>query len=122
MVKMTLISTALLGLFSLSVLAQQYVMPPTSSTSGYVPVISDQLMEQCVEIYNKAEWLSQELDRTHVNQYSSYEVNQYNNKVNQVQKWTNWFNRNCVGKQSYSACQAAQELNRKAGNPSQECR
>lgn len=121
MFKTRFILTAFLFLFSCLINAQQYVMPPTSSTSGYVPVISDELMEQCVEIYNKADWLDKELNSTYLNQYSSYEVAEYNRKVNQVNQWTNWFNQNCAGKQSYSACKAAQELNRKAGNPTQNC-
>ncbi|MCQ9122049.1 stress protein, tellurium resistance protein TerZ [Rodentibacter pneumotropicus] len=111
-----------LSLCSLSLNAQQYVMPPTSSTSGYVPVISDELMKQCVEIYNKADWLDKALNKTYLNQYSSYDIAEYNRKVNQVNQWTNWFNQHCAGKQSHSACQAAQELNRKAGNPTQSCR
>ncbi|OOF55458.1 stress protein, tellurium resistance protein TerZ [Rodentibacter genomosp. 2] len=121
MYKTKFILITFLSLCSLFLKAQQYVMPPMSSTSGHVPVISDQLMEQCVEIYNKAEWLAKELNNTYPNQYSSYEVDAYNSKANQVNQWTNWFNQNCAGKQSYSACQAAQELNRKAGNPTQNC-
>lgn len=103
-------------------IASHYTAPPTSSTRGYVPVISDQQMEQCVEVYNQAKWLGEELDRTYVNQYSSYEVNAYNQKVvQQQQQMTNWFNQHCAGKQSYSACKAAQELNRKNGFPEQFC-
>ncbi|VEG12525.1 hypothetical protein [Moraxella cuniculi] len=55
---------------STTVFAQSYKIPPTSSTSGYVPVISDKLMEQCVKVYNEAEWLKQDLKQTSVNQYS----------------------------------------------------
>ncbi|MBF0785549.1 hypothetical protein PHA51_09205 [Rodentibacter pneumotropicus] len=75
-----------------------------------------------VEIDNKADWLDKALNKTYLNQYSSYEVAEYNRKVNQVNQWTNWFNQHCAEKQSYSACQTAQELNRKAGNPPQSCR
>lgn len=98
-----------------------YTMPPSSSTSGYVPVISDAEMERCVEVYNQAKWLGEELEQTVVNQYSSYEVNAYNQKVSQHSQMTDWFNQYCAGKQSYSACKAAQELNRKNGIATQSC-
>lgn len=120
LVKKSFILTALLAMSTFAV-AKHYVAPPTSSTRGHVPVISDELMEKCVEVYNQAEWLVEELNNTYVNQYSSYEVNAYNQKVGQQQQLTDWFNRNCAGKQSYSACKAAQELNRKNGMPEQSC-
>lgn len=102
-------------------IAQQYVVPPTQSTSGYVPVISDEQMEQCIETYNQANWLEDSINLTYINQYSDTEVNQYNQNISQLNQLTNWFNQNCAGKQSYSACKSAQELNRKAGNPTQSC-
>lgn len=119
-VKNLTILTACLGFMSVAV-AQRYTAPPTSSTTGYVPVISDQQMEQCVEIYNQAKWLDEELSRTSVNQYSSYKVNAYNQKADKHRQLTSWFNQNCAGKQSQSACKAAQELNRKNGLPTQSC-
>lgn len=100
---------------------QYYTAPPTSSTRGHVPVISDAQMEQCVEIYNQAKWLGEELQNTYVDQYSQVSVNNYNNKVDQHQQMTHWFNQNCAGKQSRSACEAARELNRKKGIETQSC-
>lgn len=112
----------LISLFSVTAFAQNYYKaPPTSSTTGYVPVISDELMEQCVEIYNQAEWLEEELNNTYVDQYSQASVNHYNSKVNQLRQLSNWFNQNCAGKQSRSACEAAKELNRKNGIEHQRC-
>lgn len=35
--------------------------PPSYSTHGYVPVISDALMEKCIETYNQAKWLGNSL-------------------------------------------------------------
>lgn len=104
-----------------AVFAQSYKAPPTSSTSGYVPVISDELMEQCVKIYNEAEWLEADLNRSSINQYSQYEVNQYNQNVAKLNQLTNWFNQHCAGKQSRSACEAAKKLNQQAGIPHQGC-
>ncbi|MCR1837211.1 hypothetical protein E5343_06220 [Rodentibacter caecimuris] len=100
---------------------QHYTAPPTSSTSGYVPVISDKQMEQCVEIYNQAKWLGDSLRTTRVDQYSSASVNSYNQQVTKHSKMINWFNQNCAGKQSHSACKATMELNRKNGIPTQSC-
>ena len=100
---------------------QQYVAPPTSSIRGYVPVISDAQMEQCVEIYNQAKWLGDSLRNTRVNRYSNDSVDSYNQKVAQHSQMINWFNQNCAGKQSCSACEAAMELNRKNGIPTQNC-
>lgn len=110
------------ALFSVSALAQNYYKtPPTSSTTGYVPVISDELMKLCVERYNQAEWLYQELNNAYVDQYSQASVNAYNAKVSQHRQLTQWFNANCAGKQSRSACEAAKELNRKNGIEHQSC-
>ncbi len=99
-----------------------YKVPPSSVTRAYVPVISDEMMERCVKIYNEGEWLSQELSSMNVNQYSRQEVNAYNRKVHLLNQKTDWFNRECAGKQSRSACEAAQKLNREQGLPVQPCR
>lgn len=98
-----------------------YVMPPSSSTRGYVPVISDAQMEQCVEIYNQAKWLGESLQQAYVDEYSSASVNAYNQQVSEHSQMIDWFNRNCAGKQSRSACEAAMALNRKNGLPAQNC-
>mgnify|MGYP003087415944 CR=1 FL=1 len=58
-----------------------YSTPLASSTHGYVPVISDALMEKCVETYNQAKWLGDSLQNAYVNQYSVKSVNDYNEKV-----------------------------------------
>ena len=100
---------------------QHYVVPPTSSTRGYVPVISDEMEQQCVEIYNQAKWLGDSLQNTYVDQYSIASVNSYNQQVAQHSQMIDWFNQNCAGKQSYSACKAAMELNRQNGIPTQNC-
>lgn len=108
--------------FSVSDFAQHYYKaPPTSSTTGYVPVISDELMKLCVDRYNQAEWLSEEINNTYVDQYSQASVNNYNAKVHQYRQLENWFNQNCAGKQSRSACEAARELNRQNGIEHQSC-
>jgi len=91
--------------------AREYIAPPSSSTRGSVPVISDEAMEKCVKIYNEAKWLREEINDTYVNQYDNTSVNNYNQKVNKVKRMTNYFNQNCAGKQSYSAWKAAQKLN-----------
>lgn len=101
---------------------QYYVMPPTPSTYANVPVISDAQMEQCVEIYNQAKWLEESLQNAYIDPYSNASVNTYNQQVARHSQMLNWFNQNCAGKQSYSACEAARELNRKNGIPTQDCR
>lgn len=101
---------------------QSYVMPPTASTAGHVPVISDEMMEQCVKTYNEAQWLAQKIQTTRINQYSASDVNWYNEQVNKVNSMTSWFNTNCAGKQSRSACEAANKLNMQQGLPTQSCR
>jgi hypothetical protein len=68
-------------------------------------------MKECVRIYNEAKWLSEELDRTEVDQYSEASVNAYNEKVTRHANMLDSFNRDCAGKQSESAYRAAQELN-----------
>ena len=109
-------------LVTTNVLANQhYVVPPTSSTRGYVPVISDEMEQQCVEICNQAKWLGDSLQNTYVDQYSIASVNSYNQQVAQHSQMIDWFNQNCAGKQSYSACKAAMELNRQNGIPTQNC-
>ncbi|MFW9325234.1 hypothetical protein [Glaesserella parasuis] len=112
---------SLLAVAGFAVANQYYTAPPTSSTHGYVPVISDTEMEQCVEVYNQAKWLGEELKNTYVDRYSQASVNSYNSKVAQHQQMTDWFNQNCAGKQSRSACEAARELNRKNGIETKSC-
>ncbi len=105
---------ALISLFFLisqNVYAQRYEIPPTTSTGSGVPIISDHAMEQCVKLYNDAKWLGEELNRTHVNNYDSASVNSYNNKVQRQGQMTGRFNRDCAGKQSRSAAEAAKKLN-----------
>ena len=98
-------------LVSQCVFAQRYEVPPTSSTSSRTPVISDAAMEQCVKLYNQAKWLAEEIDRTHVDNYNHAAVNSYNNKISSHSQMTNRFNRDCSGKQSRSAYEAAKKLN-----------
>lgn len=99
-----------------------YVEPPSDTTYSHVPVISDEEMELCVKVYNETIWISDELNYNNVNVYSETEVSEYNKKANHVNKMTEWFNQNCAGKQSRSACEAAQKLNREKGLPVQSCR
>lgn len=100
---------------------QAYKQPPSASSYGYVPTISDEMMQECVRVYNEAENLQNSLNSTSVNRYSAYEVNEYNAKVRRASQMIDWFNANCAGKQSYSACMATMELNKKAGLPYQNC-
>ncbi len=92
--------------------ARTYEVPPTSSTRGSVPVISDEKMEECVKLYNKAKWLGEEINSMYVNQYDSSSVTNYNNKVRKHSSMIRKFNAECAGKQSYSAWKAAQKLNK----------
>lgn len=108
-----LIPFAVLLATSINIYAQEpvYKVPPSSSTSSHVPWISDEAMEQCVILYNKIEWLEDEIDNTHVNRYSQDSVNTYNSKIDQFSMMVNKFNSDCAGKQSESAYRAAQKLN-----------
>lgn len=108
-------NTVLLSIITtISALSQTYEVPPTSSTSLHVPYISDEAMEQCVILYNKAKWLANEIESGYVNQYSQASVNAYNEKITRHASMINSFNQNCAGKQSESAYRAAQELNRRS--------
>lgn len=101
--------------------AERYDTPPISSTYGYVPVISDEQMEQCVKLYNESEWLYKELNGTDIDNYSQQSVDSYNRMVNQHSKMTHEFNEKCAGKQSRSACKAAQKINKEHGLSYQDC-
>ncbi len=92
--------------------ARTYEVPPTSSTRGSVPVISDEKMEEYVKLYNEAKWLGDKINLMYVNQYDSSSVNNYNNKVRKHSLMIRKFNAECAGKQSYSAWKAAQKLNK----------
>jgi len=107
-----LFTLILLILGSANLSARQYEVPPSDTTSSSVPVISDEAMKECVILYNEAKWLSKEIGSMHVDQYSQKSVNIYNTKVNKHSDMTNKFNRDCAGKQSYSAWLAAQKLNK----------
>ena len=96
--------------------ATVYIAPPSSSTSGHVPYISDAAMEQCVKLYNEAKWLGEEINRSYVDQYSQASVDTYNSKVSHHSLMINGFNRDCAGKQSESAYRTAQKLNQQIRN------
>ena len=96
---------------STALVAAEYKVPPTKTTHSSVPYISDKAMKKCVVLYNHAEWLKDELNTMNVDQYSQKSIDNYNNKVNRHTTMTQKFNRNCAGKQSYSAWKVAQELN-----------
>lgn len=98
-------------LISQNIFSETYVAPPSGSTSSHVPYISDAAMEQCVKLYNEANWLEDEIDAAVVDKYSQASVNSYNQKINELSQMTNNFNKNCAGKQSESAHKAAQNLN-----------
>ena len=98
-----------------------YKIPPTSSTSTNVPVISDEKMEECVELYNQGEWLGKKLANQVVDTYSQESVDTYNKEVKKHSSLVDKFNHECAGKQSRSACKAAQKLNREKGLPEYSC-
>ena len=102
--------TITMGIEGLS--AQVYEVPPSSTTSGSVPWIADDAMEVCVKLYNEGKWLGEEINRIQVDTYSQSSVDTYNNKVNQHSKMVNEFNQTCAGKQSKSAYDATQKLNK----------
>lgn len=110
------------GLCNLCQAENYYRAPPSSTTRAHVPVISDEMMERCVKVYNEADWLQKELQTMVVDRYSQSSVDSYNSKVRNLNDMTRWFNSNCAGKQSYSACKKANELNMKNGLPAQSCR
>lgn len=87
---------------------ERYVTPPTTTTRGYVPVISDAQMEECVKVYNEITWMNQNLSAART-------LDEYNSTVGIINQKTDWFNSNCAGKQSRSACEAANKLNREKG-------
>lgn len=101
-----------------------YEVPPSETTYSSVPYISDEAMEQCVILYNKAERLKDTLSsinikQTDVDQYSqesvdryNRQVSDYNTKVTELSLMTDSFNRNCAEKQSESAYKATQKLNK----------
>jgi len=97
---------------SLLVYGKIYEIPPSSSTRGSVPVISDEKMEECVKLYNENKWLQEEINNLYINRYDNNSVNNYNNKVRQQNIMTKKFNIECAGKQSYSAWKATQKLNK----------
>jgi len=102
----------LLGLFfCTNIFAQEYIVPPSSSTRSNVPVIADVAMEECVKLYNDAKWLGENLDEIVVDSYSQESVDSYNEKIQKFSTMTATFNKKCAGKQSQSAYDAAKRLN-----------
>ena len=91
--------------------AQQYVVPPSKSTRQHVPVISDAAMEKCVKLYKEANWLNDKLGMMVVDSYDQDAVAKYNGEIDKHSIMTNKFNKDCAGKQSQSAYEAARKLN-----------
>ncbi|ORU93821.1 MAG: hypothetical protein A6F72_07670 [Cycloclasticus sp. symbiont of Poecilosclerida sp. N] len=108
-------------LSTVTIAAEYYVTPPTTSTRSYVPAISDDKMEQCVKLYNESEWLYKKMNDTSVDSYSKKSVDNYNKMVEQHTRMASTFNTECAEKQSRSACKAAQKLNKEQGFPYQGC-
>ncbi|WP_170018368.1 hypothetical protein [Campylobacter sp. RM16190] len=106
---------------AISLIGGEYKIPPSSSAYGYVPVISDEMMKKCIEVYNQAQWLENSLNSFRVDQYSSLEVKEYNRLLYKYNSLINWFNFNCAGKQSKSACEVTKKLNKQNGLPYQDC-
>jgi len=92
--------------------AKKYEVPPSVSTSTHVPYIPDEAMEECVVLYNETKWLGDEISATQVDRYSQAAVNAYNERLSRFNRMTDFFNRDCAGKQSESAYKAALELNK----------
>lgn len=90
-----IILTLSIGL--IQVFSQEYEMPPTVK-GRYGTMISPAEMEECIKLYNEIKWLNEEIDRTVVDQYSSYSVNAYNNKVNDSNMMSQRYNRDCAKK------------------------
>ena len=68
---------AILGAFEMK---GGYEIPPLAKIYGNVPVISDEMMRECVKIYDEAFAIERELNSTFANRYSSDEVNLYNKR------------------------------------------
>lgn len=115
-----------LGLLSVNVAiaqvnqGQSYKMPPTYS-GKFGHIISDEDMKKCVELYNQVEWMSEDLERMHVNVYSEESVNAYNEKAKQVNELVSKFNMHCADRSSESACAEANKLNRENNLPEIDC-
>lgn len=108
------IKTAILALLvvaSTEALAQTYEVPPSSSSPGSAPVISDAAMEQCVKLYNETKWFADSVNSSSVDSYDQASVDAHNAKVEKHSGMVDSFNRDCAGKQSQSAYEAAQKLN-----------
>lgn len=101
---------------------QVFTVPPSDSSYRYAPVISDEMMQKCVEVYNQTKWLKDELSAKQYNLNSNKAVKDFNKKVDEVNSLSSWFNQNCAGKQSKSACEATNKLNKQHGLPTQECK
>lgn len=68
---------AILGAFEMK---GGYEIPPSAKIYGNAPVISDEMMRECVKIYDEAFAIERELNSTFANLYSSDEVNLYNKR------------------------------------------
>ena len=97
-----------------SIFSQEYVVPPSDSTRSHVPVISDATMEKCVKLYNEAKWLGEKLNKIVVDSYSQESVDNYNKEIKAHSTMTATFNKECAGKQSQSAYDAAKKLNQQS--------
>lgn len=68
---------AILGAFEMK---GGYEIPPSAKIYGNAPVISDEMIRECVKIYDEALAIERELNSTFENRYSSDEVNLYNKR------------------------------------------
>lgn len=92
-----------------------YVVPPSSSISSPTgpPSISDEEAKVCVELYNEAQWLEEDIEQSvnAVDRSDKNAVNAHNAKISDYRNMINKYNQDCAGKHSGSAQDATDELN-----------
>lgn len=107
------LSTIITATSTLAETVKKYEVPP-SSRANYptsVPSISDEAAKKCVELYNEAQWLREDIESTKVDRYNQAAIDAYNANITSYRDMIDNFNSDCAGKQSQSAKKAAQELN-----------
>jgi len=113
--KLVIFSALSIALLTSHAQQRTYEVPPSSNVvNGSIPGISDKDMKKCVEIYNEAAWLKNELNNSKVDLAQPGQVESYNYQASLYSQMADYYNNNCAGKQSNLAHDVVQQLNQQS--------
>ena len=92
-----------------------------TKAGGFIPVISDFDMKQCVKLSKKAEAEWQELLALPYDEQDEKKMKKVRNQIELHSRMVEQFNKNCAGRQSKSSCEKIKKARAAQGLDYQAC-